>query len=98
MGLLLKQDVATGATMMFRRCVRDLYEEIPLEWVHDGWLTWMMTLHADRVGQLKTARTVRSIYRVHQGQQTGQVVAPAGRLPIRAAHGSAPAKGPRNRS
>jgi len=42
-GLLLKQDVATGATMMFRRGVRDLSDEIPREWVHDGWLTRMMT-------------------------------------------------------
>ena len=73
MGLLLKQDVATGATMMFRRRVRDLYEEIPQEWVHDGWLTWMMTLHAARVGRMKLLTDRETLYRVHQAQQTGQV-------------------------
>jgi Glycosyl transferase family 2 len=77
-GLLLKQDVATGATMIFRRAVRDLYEEIPLEWVHDGWLTWMMTLHADRVGRLELLTDCETIYRVHQGQQTGQAAQQAG--------------------
>ena len=77
-GLLLKQDVATGATMMFRRCVRDLYGEIPPEWVHDGWLTWMMTLHADRVGRLEPLTDRVTTYRVHQGQQTGQAAGQAG--------------------
>ena len=77
-GLLLKQDVATGATMIFRRGVRDLYEEIPTEWVHDGWLTWMMTLYADRVGRLELLTGCETIYRVHQAQQTGQAAQRAG--------------------
>jgi hypothetical protein len=77
-GLLLKQDVATGATMIFRRGVRDLYEEIPPEWVHDGWLTWMMILYGDRIGRLKLLAACETIYRVHQGQQTGKAALQAG--------------------
>ena len=77
-GLLLKQDVATGATMVFRRRVRDLYQEIPPEWVHDGWLAWMMTLHADRVGRLELLAERPTVYRLHRGQQTGEAAEQAG--------------------
>jgi hypothetical protein len=77
-GVLLKQDVATGATMIFRSAVRDLYHEIPQQWVHDGWLTWMMVLHSDELGRVAPSRERWMSYRVHQGQQTGEEAARVG--------------------
>lgn len=71
-GLLLKQDVATGATMLVRSEVRELFREIPDGWVHDGWLAWMMVLHAARVGRLECSPERLTQYRVHSQQQTGE--------------------------
>jgi hypothetical protein len=77
-GLLLRQDVATGATMILRSSVRDLYPAIPPEWVHDGWLVWMIVLHAGRIGRLEPSPLRLIEYRVHHAQQTGGEAARVG--------------------
>ena len=70
-GVLLRQDVATGATMMFRARLRTFYEAIPTAWVHDGWLAWMLVLHALEAGRLMPLEDRLTRYRVHAWQQTG---------------------------
>jgi glycosyltransferase involved in cell wall biosynthesis len=64
---LLKHDVVTGATLMFRGSVRRYSSPIPSSWVHDGWLAWMIALHS-RLG-LIAAPLIE--YRIHAGQQLG---------------------------
>ena len=65
--VLLKHDVVTGATLMFRATMRTHCQPIPQSWVHDAWLAWMIGLHS-RIA-LATARL--TAYRIHAGQQLG---------------------------
>jgi glycosyltransferase involved in cell wall biosynthesis len=71
MGVLLRQDVATGATMMVRARLRMMYERIPAVWVHDGWLAWMLLLHEAETGRLRPIEEKLTRYRIHASQQTG---------------------------
>jgi glycosyltransferase involved in cell wall biosynthesis len=64
---LLKHDVVTGATMMFRASLRRYCLPIPATWVHDGWLTWMVALHS----HLMLIPEPLIEYRIHAGQQLG---------------------------
>jgi glycosyltransferase involved in cell wall biosynthesis len=64
---LLKHDVVTGATLMFRSSLRRYCSPIPLSWVHDGWLAWMIALHA----RLSLIPEPLIEYRLHAGQQLG---------------------------
>lgn len=64
---LLKHDVVTGATFMFRASIRRYCSPIPSSWVHDGWLAWMIALHA-RLGLVAEPLIE---YRIHSGQQLG---------------------------
>lgn len=64
---LLKHDIVTGATLMFRASMRQFCLPIPPSWVHDGWLAWMIALHS-RLNLLSEPLTY---YRVHEGQQLG---------------------------
>jgi glycosyltransferase involved in cell wall biosynthesis len=64
---LLKHDVVTGATLMFRSSLRRYSSPIPASWVHDGWLAWMIALHA-RLGLVPEPLIE---YRIHPGQQLG---------------------------
>ncbi|MFT4114380.1 glycosyltransferase family 2 protein [Silvibacterium sp.] len=70
-GLLLRQDVATGATMMIRGRLRRMYQDIPEEWVHDGWLAWMLVLYQSEAGRLQAIENRLTRYRIHSSQQTG---------------------------
>ncbi|MEK6396462.1 MAG: glycosyltransferase [Terriglobus sp.] len=70
-GVLLRQSVATGATMMIRARLRTTYEHIPNSWVHDGWLAWMLVLYQNNVGRLQPLQEPLTRYRVHTSQQTG---------------------------
>lgn len=67
MELLLKQDVVTGATLMIRSSIRELLNPLPEQWVHDGWIAWMLTLYS----RLAFVRDPLVQYRVHGGQQLG---------------------------
>ncbi len=64
---LLKYDVVTGATLMFRASIRRYCSPIPDSWVHDGWLAWMIALHS----RLSLIPEPLTDYRIHAGQQLG---------------------------
>src|SRR3569833_2375907 len=64
---LLRHDVVTGATLMFRSAIRRYCSPIPTTWVHDGWLAWMLALHS----RLKLIAEPLIEYRIHAGQQLG---------------------------
>jgi hypothetical protein len=63
--VLLRSNVVTGATLMFRSELREHLMQFPSEWVHDGWLAWMIALHSRLVAVPETL--IR--YRVHKKQQ-----------------------------
>jgi hypothetical protein len=65
--VLLKQYVVTGATLMFRSDLRQTFAPVPLEWVHDGWIAWMIVLHSRLIAVSEPL--IR--YRVHSAQQLG---------------------------
>jgi hypothetical protein len=65
--VLLKHDVVTGATLLFRAAMRPYCSPIPPSWVHDAWLAWMISLHSKLA--LTTAPLIS--YRIHAGQQLG---------------------------
>lgn len=69
---LLKHDVVTGATLMFRASIRRYCSPIPVSWVHDGWLAWMIALHS-RLGLIAEPLID---YRIHAGQQLGVAESP----------------------
>ena len=64
---LLKHDVVTGATLMFRSSIRRYCSPIPSTWVHDGWLAWMLALHS----RVMLIAEPLIEYRIHAGQQLG---------------------------
>jgi glycosyltransferase involved in cell wall biosynthesis len=65
--VLLKENVATGATMMIRRDLLDMLLPMDPLWIHDGWITWMLVLYS----KLGFVRTPLTFYRVHDSQQVG---------------------------
>lgn len=65
--ILLKQWVVTGATMMFRADYRPYILPIPGNWVHDGWIAFVIGAMAE-VGFVERP-TVK--YRQHAAQQIG---------------------------
>jgi len=65
--ILLKHDVVTGSTLMFRAAMRRHFSAIPPSWVHDGWLTWIIALHS----HLSLTSEPLTAYRIHAGQQIG---------------------------
>ena len=65
--LLLQADIVTGATMLVRVDLRPLWQPIPLSWVHDGWLAWMLAVHT----RLQPVREPLMMYRLHGEQQLG---------------------------
>jgi glycosyltransferase involved in cell wall biosynthesis len=64
---LLQRNVVTGATLMFRSSLRDELMPFPEQWVHDGWIAWMIVLYS----RLVPVPTPLIHYRVHQTQQVG---------------------------
>lgn len=62
---LLRGNVVTGATLVFRSSMRELLLPFPEEWVHDGWLAWMLVLHSRMIALPKPL--IR--YRLHGAQQ-----------------------------
>jgi len=65
--LLLKHDIVTGATLMFRASAREAIGSIPAPWIHDGWIAWMLVLYS----RLMFVAEPLVSYRVHSGQQLG---------------------------
>jgi glycosyltransferase involved in cell wall biosynthesis len=64
---LLRRNVATGATMAFRRSLLDVAAPFPVEWVHDEWLTIL----AAAVGTVDLLEEPLIDYRQHGGNQIG---------------------------
>lgn len=62
---LLRGNVVTGATLLFRSSTRELLLPFPPEWVHDGWLAWMLVLHSRMIALPKPLIH----YRLHGSQQ-----------------------------
>jgi hypothetical protein len=60
-------NVATGATMVFRSQLCAELLPIPDSWVHDAWIVWLAALQGS-VGILPRRAIA---YRIHQGQQLG---------------------------
>lgn len=65
--MLLKRNVVTGATLMFRAGLRPSLTPIPPLWVHDGWIAWMTALYS----RLRMIEEPLVQYRIHAGQQIG---------------------------
>jgi glycosyltransferase involved in cell wall biosynthesis len=64
---LLRRNVATGATVMFRRELLDLALPFPESWVHDEWLAMVAALN----GGLRVLREQTVDYRQHGGNEIG---------------------------
>lgn len=64
---LLKRNVVTGATVVFRESLRKILLPFPTEWVHDGWLAWMCVLYSSLIAIPECLMR----YRVHGRQQEG---------------------------
>jgi glycosyltransferase involved in cell wall biosynthesis len=65
--VLMKQDIVTGATLMFRAELRSSILPISREWIHDGWIAWMIAM----TSQLDFLDAPLIRYRVHRSQQAG---------------------------
>jgi glycosyltransferase involved in cell wall biosynthesis len=71
---LLRHDVITGATLMFRADLRDRLLPVESPWIHDAWFAWMIALYA----QLSFVDEPLIQYRIHASQQVG--VGPPSRM------------------
>jgi glycosyltransferase involved in cell wall biosynthesis len=65
--VLLRQWLVTGATMMFRAQYRPFFLPIPENWIHDGWIAFIIGALAP-VGFVERS-TIK--YRQHAAQQIG---------------------------
>jgi glycosyltransferase involved in cell wall biosynthesis len=64
---LLRHNVVTGATLIFRSALRSAILPIPALWIHDGWIAWMLVLYA----RLVPVSEPLVKYRVYSNQQVG---------------------------
>jgi glycosyltransferase involved in cell wall biosynthesis len=65
--VLISGDLVTGATLMVRANLRPTFLPFPRNWIHDGWIAWMLASYA-KLG-FSSQRLIR--YRVHSKQQVG---------------------------
>ena len=65
--ILLKHDLVTGATLMFRADKREVILPVCPPWIHDGWIAWMLVLYSS----VASLREPLMQYRVHDSQQVG---------------------------
>ncbi len=65
--VLLYHQVVTGATMTFRADLRPFVLPIPRDWVHDGWIAFLVAA----TGQLALVQESLILYRQHRGNQIG---------------------------
>jgi glycosyltransferase involved in cell wall biosynthesis len=66
---LLKHNVATGATMVFRSLYRDKFFPIPVNWYHDAWIAFVIALYCD----IRFIEEPLIKYRQHRAQQVGGI-------------------------
>lgn len=65
--VLVRRNVATGATMMVNRSLLSVALPLPLTWVHDEWLAWM----AAAFGRVHMIERELIDYRVHGSNAIG---------------------------
>lgn len=65
--VLLGHSIVTGATMAFRTKFVDLICPIPVDWVHDGWISLLIST----VAKIKPINIPLISYRKHSSQQIG---------------------------
>ncbi|HEY0248873.1 MAG TPA: glycosyltransferase family 2 protein [Gryllotalpicola sp.] len=66
---LLRRNIVTGATVVFRRELLDLALPFPETWVHDEWLAIVAAVH----GGVRVLRAQTIDYRQHGGNEIGVV-------------------------
>jgi hypothetical protein len=77
--VLLRGNVVTGPTLMFRADLRPLLMPIPESWYEDAWIALMLALHS-RLAPIPTSLIQ---YRIHPDQQVGvESLGPSARLPM----------------
>lgn len=67
--VMLRRNVATGATMAFRAGFKSLVLPIPPQWVHDGWIALLVSAVAD----LAIIERPLISYRQHAANQIGAI-------------------------
>jgi glycosyltransferase involved in cell wall biosynthesis len=65
--VLLRRNVATGATMVLTRALRDTALPIPEGWIHDEWLAMVASIE----GELRREDRALTGYRQHGGNEIG---------------------------
>ena len=65
--VLLGHSIVTGATMAFKAQFIELIRPIPVDWVHDGWITLLIST----VAKIKPINLPLISYRKHASQQIG---------------------------
>jgi glycosyltransferase involved in cell wall biosynthesis len=65
--VLLRRNVATGATMVLTRALRDAALPIPEGWIHDEWLAMVASI----AGELRREDRALTGYRQHGGNEIG---------------------------
>lgn len=65
--VLVRNNVVTGAMMMFRAELRDLFRPIPQAWMHDAWIALVLTA----TGACAMVQQPLADYRQHPQQQIG---------------------------
>lgn len=76
--VLLRRNVVTGATVMFRATLLEHAVPFPESWVHDEWLA----MAAATIGSLDLLESTTIDYRQHGGNEIG-VVKPSARVNLR---------------
>jgi glycosyltransferase involved in cell wall biosynthesis len=65
--VFLRKMAVTGATMMIRANLRRLFTPVPVIWVHDSWIAWMLVVYSKL--EMIDEPVIR--YRLHSSQQIG---------------------------
>ncbi len=65
--VLITRPFVTGATLMVRARLCPMFFPIPTEWVHDGWIAWVLAIYSKL--SFCPERLIR--YRLHSNQQVG---------------------------
>lgn len=69
---LVRRDTVTGAAFVFRAALAGQLLPIPQEWVHDGWIAFVLAA----LSRIDAAPAHLITYRLHQAQQVGAAVVP----------------------
>jgi len=76
LGVLLRRNVATGMTLIFRSSLRDRLFPIPATWEHDSWIAILLVIYS----RLEACPKHLVRYRLHRYQKVGVPLSPAKKL------------------